>query len=260
MKKLNQQGQILVVMVSLMVLALSVGIAVSTRFVESLRTFTRSDNSAKALFAAEAAAEKTLMMPDTTLKDYIKYSNCGTACTLSFPDGATASVALSLLGNSTGAYALNLKANEFSQITLDTYSNDSYVDVCWNEPVSMYGMYVYKDSTNYKADSYAVNSFGATLSNGFSNSVSQSGYTSCFRVTAQKTPVLLRLKPFGADTECFILPATSKSLPGQGILIEATGTFKDTIKKVTVVKKNKAVVSLFDYSINQNISSETLSN
>ena len=104
----NQKGQTLVIILLTMVLALSIGIAVARRFTTGLRSYIRTDDSYRAIAAAEGAVERVLTYTDSTLEDYIANNSCGTNCEFAFPNGAAAMVALSYLGSSSDPYIANL--------------------------------------------------------------------------------------------------------------------------------------------------------
>lgn len=62
-QKKNQQGQILLVVVLVMVIALTVGLSLASRSITNLKTTTEESNSQKAFSAAEAGIERVLQNP-----------------------------------------------------------------------------------------------------------------------------------------------------------------------------------------------------
>ena len=76
----SYKGQTLVIIVSVMVIALAVGMSISTRFVKSLSNMSRVDLSSRALAIAEAGAEHLLSLPMDTLSGYINANNCDSVC------------------------------------------------------------------------------------------------------------------------------------------------------------------------------------
>jgi len=74
----SQRGQALLIIVLIMVVALTVGLSIATRSITSLRTSTEEANSAQALSAAEAGLERSLtsgqIASETFLNNQAKYS------------------------------------------------------------------------------------------------------------------------------------------------------------------------------------------
>ena len=261
----KQAGQTLVVIVMLMIISLGVGVAISTRFIKGLSMLSKTDNSARALAVAEAAAERILLLPNDTLKGYIQNNNCTTDCNLEIvgADGvkANAAVTLSFVGNSPSAYNLYARTVSSGQVSLSGYTSDQPVYICWNDDnMSIYTTYVYKDGDKYEADSYAYNSAMTSHSeNNFSIAVGAYGYANCFTVNARKTPIMLRIKSVYADGDVFVLPSVGHNLPIQGISIVSRGKVLEEVRTVTVVKSDPILPSIFDYTLYQKSPSEPLS-
>lgn len=255
----QQAGQTLVIILLTMVLALSIGIAVSTRFTTGLRSYIRTDDSYRAISAAEGGIERVLTYSDSILEEYITNNSCDTNCQFSFPNGSSSQVNISYLGSTSDPYLSNLNIQESYQIVLSGYPSGSYVDVCWEGNASIVASYVYLNTT-YQQKAYAVNSVGSSYANGFNEALSNHGYTNCFRVDTTGTPSLLRLKTLYEDTSAYIIPAGGQVLPRQGYLIESTGTFNEAIKKISVSKTFKSLPVIFDYVLYQKSSTDSLSN
>src|SRR3989338_410727 len=100
----DQKGQTFVIVLMIMILALSIGLTVSSRFIKNLRNVVGSDNSSKATGVAEAAIERILLIPTDTLTSYINNNTCGSDCALQIVDSTgqkfDATVTLSFEGNS----------------------------------------------------------------------------------------------------------------------------------------------------------------
>ena len=144
----EEKGQTLIIMFVLMVLSLSVGIAISTKYIKGLRNITQSDQSSRALAVAEAAIEHLLILPTTTLEDYALNGTCTTDCHLEIDgdDGQTliADATLTKLGNSSDPFLVNLKEDETTQISLSGYSDGVDVYICWNAAdMSITGTYIH---------------------------------------------------------------------------------------------------------------------
>lgn len=264
----NQNGQTLAVMLILMLLSLSLGITISNRFIKSLRSTTRVQANYRAQAVAEAAVERILIKDVEELINYIEFGNCGLDCfyQITNDDGVieTATIELSYLGNSSDPYVMQLAQNQPNELVLTGYPNNQNISVCWDNPSgtppSVTGYMVYGTSGNYQMNSFARNSSGSTVSNGFDTTTGGSGFDSCFSVNTQTNPVMLRMRSLYQDLEVTVIPAASTTLPSQGILIESTGQVMDSTKKLSVIKGNNLVPLDFDFVLFQRSATEALHN
>lgn len=262
---MKSKGQTLVAIVVLSVLALTIGILVSNRFIKGLRGITESNNSSKALAIAEAAVERLLLIPNETLEDYINFGSCGETCVLELVGGLgqriRADVNLSFAGNSNDTFDLQAKDGEVSQVNLSGYTSGRSIDLCWDDGASIYASYIYEDGSKVKADNYAYNPVGYSgFDNGFSNASSNYGYLSCFSIIARDMPKLLRIKAYYTDSFIHVVPEASQIVPKQGVLITATGQAGNAIKIVSVLKSTATAPEFFDYSLYQKSPDDALSN
>lgn len=263
--KYYEKGQTLVAIVILMVLALTVGVSISNRFIKSLRDMSQSDNSSKALAVAEAAVERMLLLPNEILEGYINFGNCGTDCVLeitgAFGQKVRADVALSFIGSSNEPFQIKGKEGAVSQVALDGYTSESIITVCWDDSSSIYASYIYDQSGVIKSNIYAYNAVGYTgFDNGFTEAASSQGHQSCFNVTASYTPKLLRIKPFSSDPFIYVIPSGGQNLPSQGVLITSTGRAGNAIRVVKVLKATSSAPEYFDFVIYQKSETDPLSN
>lgn len=259
------KGQTLVAIVVLSVLALTVGIIISNRFIKGLRGITESDNSSKALAIAEAGVERILLMPNETLEEYINFNSCGDTCLLEVtaPLGQkiTAEVTLSFAGNSNDTFEADIKEGEVYQINLVGYGQGVGIDICWNDVASFYASYIFEQGSQVKSSAYAYNSTSYSgFDNGFSSAFSNHGYSSCFNILAEGIPKKLRLKSFYSDSTFYVVPDATQNLPVQGVLITSTGRAGNAIKTVSVLKSDTTAPEFFDYVLYQRTSSGPLSN
>ena len=261
----NEKGQTFVVVMMLMILALTIGITISSRFIKSIRTIVASDNSSRALSVAEAAVERVLLIPSETLETYIDGNSCGSDCFLEILDitgqKLTANVTLSYVGNSNQSYAVTLIEDEISQVTIAGYQSDRSVNVCWNGEASVVGYYLYSQAGVIKATPLAYNAV-LTLhnDNGFSSSAASLGYANCFSIVASQTPLALRLRSMYARADAQVIPEAGYTIPVQGIKIVSVGKAGDAVRKVTVIKSTAFAPSFFDYAVYQKSWTDSLSN
>lgn len=262
----NEKGQTLVIIFVLMVISLSIGIASSARFISTLSGITQSDQGSRALGVAEAAIERILQLPVSTLDDYIVNDNCTSDCYLEITaaDGSSlvANVALSRLGESSEPFVLELNQTATTQVNLVGYPQGQDITICWDSSLmSVSGLYIYGTQGSYQADSFAYNPGGSPNSeNGFDIATASGGYNNCFTIVAQADSNMLRLKSLYDDNLAVVIPASGQTIPQQGILIESTGTAGRAVKKVSVIISDPYLPILFDYALYQKSASVPLSN
>ncbi|MBI2620610.1 hypothetical protein HYW61_00095 [candidate division WWE3 bacterium] len=267
--RINQSGQTLVIIVLVMMMALAVGTAVSSRFIKSISERVQTDSSVRALAVAEAAIERLLRLPDSTLQDYVKYGTCGSDCELEIVGGdgvvAKTTVVLGNVGGSSDILNVSLTTDSVVEVGLDGFNNNTDISVCWNNPSgikpSVAGILIYGGDDSLGVDNYAFNSIGSTnIDNGFDDAASVSGYENCFEAVGRTNPRLLRLKSYYNNVDAVVLPGNGASLPIQGILIEATGKVADAVKKVSVIRSNKFLPVQFDFAVFNKSATFPLSN
>ncbi len=254
----KERGQTLVIIVLVMVLALSIGIATSSRFIKSLRSVTRTQTGYRSSAAADALLERMLLKTPQELDAYITNNSCGAECSLQVTnsDGIveTATVTLTRLGNSSEPFSVPLSQSSSSEVNLAGYPNNTNLTICWNEagldPLpSVVGMLVYGTVGSYSANSVAYNSASSVLTNNFTQASPANGYQSCFGISSQTSPQLLRLRALYQNVDVMVFPHASAVIPGQGILIESTGTSLDTTTKIGAIRGSNKTPYLFDYVI-----------
>ena len=261
----NQKGQTFIIVLMIMILALSIGVTVSSRFIKNLRNVVGSDNSSKATGVAEAEIERILLIDTATLTDYINNNTCGSDCVLQITDSTgqklDATVSLSFVGSSSNNYPISAGEDDAVAVNLIGYQQDRNVYVCWNGSNSITGYYIYTQSGVYKATPLAYNAVLANnAANGFSLSSANFGYSNCFSVTASQTPIALRLHSVYGRTDINVLPEAGFSIPIQGIRIVATGTAGSAVKTITVIKSTSFTPAYFDYSAYSKSDTDALSN
>ena len=261
----KQKGQTLIAIVALMVLALGIGVSLSSHLINNLKNFTRTSDLAKAQGVSEALLERILTIPNETLDDYILHNSCGSNCAVQIDDAdnveVSAQASLSYAGNSTSSFTTNLTTVEDFQLNLISYPTGQPLSVCWDSPASIYASYIYDNSGAISADVYAYNATNTqSYGNGFSISTGGNGHISCFTITARYTPQMLRLRAYYLSTSVSIYPSAGITLPKQGILITSIGKAGLVTATVRALKTSAVVPSMFDYAIFQRSSSEPLSN
>jgi hypothetical protein len=266
----DQKGQTIAAVIMVMLIALSVGVSVSTRFIKSLRIASRTDASSRAFAVAEAAVERMLNKDYDTLLDYINFGSCGTDCTLQIvgADGVTASatVVLGLAGGASEPYLVSLREDDIIEVNLEGYPDGTALNICWDNPPegelpAVIAMLLFGTDGNYQADAFSYNSIGSIYgANGFDEAVAGYGYAHCAEVTGVSDMISVRIRSIYNDVNAYVIPEIGIDLPSQGILISSTGTVIDSQRKVEVVVSNPFVPIPFDYALYSKSGSVPLSN
>ena len=265
-KVFNEKGQTLIIIFVLMVAALAIGVAASSRFVKGIRNITQSDQSTRAVAVAEAAIEHLLLLPISTLEDYALNGTCTTDCYLEITgaDGQTlvANVTLSRLGNSSDPYVVDLSTTETAQVNLQSYPSAQNIYICWDAgDMSVTGIYIHGNTGSVEADSFSYNPTTTThADNNFSLATPLFGYANCITIASVADSQMLRLKSVYDESTAVVIPATGQSLPTQGVLIESTGVAGSAEKTVSVIITDPVLPPQFDYVIYQKSATEPLSN
>ena len=260
----KQEGQTLVIVFVMMVLALSVGIAISSKYVKTLNIITTGDNTSRAHAVAEAAIEHILLLPISTLEDYAQNGTCGSDCTLEITadDGQviTATIELSRLGSSSDPFLVELEQTSTTQVMLNGYPDNTDLTVCWNDSnMAVHAIFIHGTKGNYEADSMSYTT-ASHSDNNFGKAVSSLGYNHCFTFNSQTDPSMLRLKSYYKDSTAMVFPETGANIPTQGILIESTGVAGTSVKKVSVIITDPILPAIFDYALYQKNTTDPLSN
>jgi hypothetical protein len=266
----DQKGQTIAAVIMIMLIALSVGVSVSTRFIKSLRMSSRTDTSSRAVAIAEAVVERILKTDYQVLSDYINFGNCGSACTLQIvgADGvtATAAVTLSFAGGSSEPYLISLKEDDIIEVNLQGYSDGTDLNICWDNPPqgelpAVTGSLVYGTDGNYQVDAFAYNSIGSIYgANGLDEAISGFGYGHCALVNGVSDMMAVRVRSIYSNVDAYVVPEAGVDLPSQGILISSLGTVVDTERKVEVVMSNPYLPLPFDYVLYSRSADTPLSN
>lgn len=262
----NQSGQTLVIVFVMMVIALSIGIAVSSRFVKTVGIISRGDNTSRAHAVAEAAIEHILLLPISTLEDYAQNGTCGSDCYLEITTDEgqvlTANVTLSKMGDSNEPFLVELDNTKTTQVSLVGYPDNTDINVCWNQDnMSVHAIFIHGTQGSYEADAMSYNPTTTTHpENNFDLASPDMGYNHCFTFNSQTDPAMLRLKSYYEEGNALVIPSGSANLPTQGILIESLGKAGNSEKKVSVIITDPILPAIFDYAIFQKSTTEPLSN
>ncbi len=266
----NQKGQTIASVLLIMVVALSIGVAIATRFTKTLRQNIRQDSSNRALAIAESAVERILGMDYSDLVDFIAYSSCGSSCVLEITgdDGvlARADVTLTYAGNSSDPFEINISRDNVTEVFLQGYPDNTSLYVCWDNPASgnlpsVFANLIHGTDGNYEVDSYAYNSIGSIYSsNNFDEANSALGYANCFTVNSSTSPQAIRIRSIYNDALAYVVPNGGSTIPSQGVLVTSIGKVEDSERKVEVLLSSPAVPLPFDYVLYSTMEDQPLSN
>lgn len=270
----SQKGQVFLIVVLVMVVALSVGLSVAARTLTNLRISTDETNSSKALFAAEAGIEQALktgqeiteqtLDPNTTNNIKIK------------------SVTITTLSGNT--FLLNngapVSKDDGGDVWLSSYSTDSAklyqnpwsgtLNIYWGgstescnpsitasalEIIVISGSRASPAFTRYAIDPCASTARGTAnhfnAPNGSSGSVE--GRSFKFSQSINVTNGLItRIIPIYNTTSIGIVGVPvngGPALPSQGRIIVSTGSVGNTQRKISYFQGYESVPSEFFYSL-----------
>lgn len=237
----NEKGQILLIVVLVMIVSLTVGLSVASRSITNLRTSTEEVSSQKALSAAEAGIEQSIL------------SNASIGSSTIFLGTTYSTTVTEVLGTSFLVKGGNTIAqDEGADIWLSKYSKDSAqlygnpwsgnltiywgnsADSCSNpalEIVIVYGTKISPKINRYAFDPclsrVSSNHFTSALSGGNIEGVNFSSSTPPIDVSSG---LIAKIIPLYSQGQIGV--KGSSPLPSQGFVIDATGESGGTTKKI----------------------------
>ena len=288
MKKNN--GQVLIVILLAMVIAVTVALSVASRSITNIRTATQSEEAQIAYGAAEAGIEEVLRQG---VDEILRKVAAGESIPSGTVGQAQYTTALTPVGGKVASYpgiyqTLDaVKKDESLQVDLYGGTGIVSVDIYWGIGYDPGQAPALEISRIYAKDTYGTgdpsddtfkvekNLFNAEclatmtgqsapfdtvgckkssvgdpipeiLGDNYSNRVSinldcPSGFSGC-------TPMLLRIKSLFNRTKILVqVKPDTATLPTQGVVIESTGTYKDSTKKIQIMKPYSNLPAVFDY-------------
>jgi len=254
----NQKGQVILFVIVSMTLAMAVGVTIASRTLSSLSRTSRSDSSNKALGAAEAGAERFLVMDFATLGTYVGAENPEV---LEFTDevsGVTTKADVTVTeftNNSTdgSSYDFNLGTGYIKEVTFKDSNFNNNVTFCWENNNTAISYLIYNISgIKEKGVITPSNNNDLDVSNGEVASSSGTYPGGCKTVNIATGDYGLRLRALYNDTNVSV--SSSATIPVQGYKITSIGKLFvegkiTTTKKVTVYKSKPYFPSIFDAAI-----------
>lgn len=251
MQQKYQKGQIVLIVLLIMVVGLTMGLAVISRSVTNIKMSTQTEQSQRAFSAAEAGIE-----------EFLRAGTIGT-----YPiGGASFTVSKSGVGGGIDPYVIKDVARDDTQTiwlaahnadgTINEISgwyNETTINLCWDGNAALEAILLYKGGGVYKVSRYAVDpNDGRRGSNQFDPPDDGGG---CADLSKKKTislPALtvriaLRLRPIYSGDSLGVEPVIPGVLPSQGDLIESLGQSAETSRKVQVFQSYPVLPPIFDY-------------
>lgn len=273
----KKYGQIVIVLLLTMLVALAVGLTITQRSITDISTSTQTEQSTRALSAAEAGLEKALSQGTSVTK-----------LDLGNQSSTEVTVSDSLPGPKQALENPSVGKEEIAQfwladpVNFTQYYNQNQIDIYFGEsPASAVNKpaaeitYVYKNASNeYKLLKQFIDTDSTrSPNNGFGPCTNTpqpadpipttSSANSTFRckftllgITASGTPMLIRVRPlYSTNQKIAVKPydagpscTTACSLPPQAAVFTSIGTAGQS-QKTLQVYRTKTIPFFFDYAI-----------
>ena len=259
----DQRGQTLILMLIVTVVSLTVGVAISSRAVSTLKQTSYTAQAGKAQKFADAGVEEALGAADlsalaTTCPD------AGTPCTIDFDGDLNPDVNYYVTesGNETFVELSQVEKDTTHQIDLSV-SGLTTIDVEWDSAAIVVYSIIKKDSAGnvtleQKGATDPVTADGCDLASsdplrtpGTSPYDHKINIGSLSVDPSADEELYIRLRPMAcSNVSTNIKISTSGvNLPNQGYTITSTGTYGEAEWTAEVTKMNPALPAIFDYAI-----------
>ena len=254
----SENGQMLLVVVLTMIVALTVGLSVVSRTITNLRISRQSEESQRAFQAAEAGVEQALQSA-TDVSSLVFSNNAKYSTTITNPQGTNFLLnGGELVDQGTG---IDLWTSEYPDFANPVSSN---VTIYWstvnqNSCISTGGELVRSalevavlsgSTTNPSLNKYVFDSCGRIDGAGNASSGgSVAGVTFNYAATIPvSNGLIMRLIPIYNSTKVGV--TSSVALPPQGTIIESVGESGETVRRVQYFSSNPLIpLEIFPYSI-----------
>jgi hypothetical protein len=262
----NERGQTLILMLIVTVVSLTIGVAISSRAVSTLKQTSYTAQAGKAQKFADAGAEHALPDPGSLLG-----CTSSTPCKLDVDndgDDNDVSYYVEQSGGGTAPITFTSDQDETYEINL-TSSNLTQVRISWNGDAIITYSVIKKDgatgdvSTAQRgaSDPDESGADGCNLPLGSSDPVVSAGSGYDHKIDAAGLSVdpaagddlRIRIRPLCGDADIQVEGLNSgggpEDLPNQGYKITSTGTYGEAEWTAEVTKMNPALPAIFDYAI-----------
>lgn len=280
----NQKGQTLLIILMVMGIALSAGVAISSRSIQSLKQQTYTGSSIDSFFAAEAGIEDSLKrLEDPTFPATFTDTNGNGLpdsgdITLDLDDDPTTTETRYLVEMVGGEYEKQIERDITEQLDLSVPDIkavkiffNTYDSVGTDEPIITYflvqqsggadpvllekGLFDPNELDNCNAGSGTNSNTDLGAAPGYGHSIKLPYSTSGFNV-APGDKLILRIRLMCNNSNGTVLikgydnynnPVTEVTLPSQYYKITSTGAVAGTIRKIEATKTLPALPTIFDF-------------
>lgn len=246
-----KRGQALVIVLMIMGIVLTVGLSIISRSITEISVSTSSEESAKALEAAEQGIEKSL--------GGIIANGGADSTTVS---NATVQIAKATVAGSAGvpfAVPYRLTAGEVATVNLNGY-NANTIGVCWGDAAisplpSASGLEImlYYNNSGVQMGRTGVGQ-GFTAGNNGGNCPAGYRFSHSINLSALRTGgtnLLLRVRMLynNAAESILFTPAVGQTIPSQGTDLISTGQSGTSTQKIRAVQLNPDLPLMFDAAL-----------
>lgn len=268
LKKEHEKGQVLLLVVLLITVVLTVAMSLLSRSIINVRLSVEEDQSLKALAAAEAGIEKSLISNTIVQSGTLTNNSTFNATQTSFTGSSFSLNNGKLVLKDIGS---DIWLSDYSEDPGQIYQNpwSGTLSVYWGSPsdqcrqnesvntMAAIEVIVFSGpKSNPNVRRYAFDPCGArrTGANGnkFSNPaaggvIGGKTYDNRANIPAISSGLFVRVVPLYANS--YFAVQASSSLPSQGILISSTGKSADVTRTVSVLKENPSLpIEFLTYS------------
>lgn len=265
----NQKGQVILILILVMTVALAIGLSVIQRSLSDISTSSKVEQSSRAFSAAEAGIEMVLSGGNPGNISVGDNSSTTVTDSGSLPQ-ANAALEYPPLGKEEVAEVwLADPRADLPNCTGYTCYTKTFLDVYWGNPTAsdkaaLELTLVYYDSSlnqykslkwyldNDSAGRIATNNFDPVTCSASTPPGSSTAYQCKKTINSLPTGLMLlraRLLYNSTSQPVAIAPTDGGSLPPQARIIESTGIAGETQRKIRVFKLDKVVPPYFDYGI-----------
>lgn len=265
--KKDNRGQALLFVVVALTISTVVGVAVATRTLSVSKRVSSTDTYAKVYYAAEAGIERFIALSSGELDALsgsgtpgsyciptrAKWTSSGDKCEFELPETGTDPIKTVTTvdvkqityndqeGTSNENYSVNASHGSFSTVDLRNYTGGNIV-LCWRWDGSglralYYRIYSTTGLTSRKL--IAPSGFSTPTTGADSPSEANTrGYQYCSSSisTSVGSPSHINVMSLGGDAIIGVFPSLTADLPRQGFEIISTGTLKEGVTQIKVVK------------------------
>lgn len=252
--KVQQQGQVLLFVIVVMTVAISIGVAVSSRTLASLSRVTRQDTASKAQAAAESGIENILKKSETDLESMATQNQTSdggveTSGNINTKYSVKIETYTNNASNNSLEYLIN--TGEVVEVKLNGYNKLLYL--CWDGPATISYLIYDKSSIKEKRIVYSGSPTESPTDILIADQIS-STTTSCgkqYPFTVPSTSTYgaegMKIKSIAGNITVRVTPDSGARFPGQGYKLTSNG-FLETEGKLTSTKRI-VVYRTFPYSM-----------